>query len=160
MSEKTPGQILYEAYKAESGGVSLVSGAVLPAWGDLEYTIQAAWEASADALADNARMAMEAMRIAKQDAFRERDEAREQLVAVTRQRDEAEDENRKLTAEAENSAAMIRQLHEKLSAVTGERNAARLKVSALNARVEHLEDALNEAENEIHHLTPDASNHS
>lgn len=46
----TSGQIAYDAYCKNSGGVSLVSGDGLPAWAALPPRIQEAWEAAADAV--------------------------------------------------------------------------------------------------------------
>ena len=45
----TLGQVAYEAYRASTGGVSLVSGDRLPSWEDQAPEIQAAWEAGAQA---------------------------------------------------------------------------------------------------------------
>lgn len=44
------GEIAYEAYRDASDGKSLVSGAPIPAWEDVDPRIQAAWEASAKAV--------------------------------------------------------------------------------------------------------------
>lgn len=44
-------EIAYEAYRAHTGGVSLASGQPIPEWEKLRPDIQAAWKASADALA-------------------------------------------------------------------------------------------------------------
>jgi hypothetical protein len=44
------GQVAYEAYCKSTGGVSLVSGAKLPAWSELTKEIQAAWQAAANAV--------------------------------------------------------------------------------------------------------------
>lgn len=44
-------QAAYDAYCASAGGVSLVSGDQLPAFGDLPLQIQAAWDAAAQAVA-------------------------------------------------------------------------------------------------------------
>jgi hypothetical protein len=46
----TPGQIAYQAYCENSGGVSLVSGDGLPAWAALPPRIREAWEAAATAV--------------------------------------------------------------------------------------------------------------
>jgi hypothetical protein len=43
------GQTAYEAYRAEAGGVSLVTGAPLPDWEELKPEIQQAWVAAAAA---------------------------------------------------------------------------------------------------------------
>lgn len=50
VSEKTPGQVGYEAYKESSAGRSLVTGDELPNWEGLRDVIQEAWEASASAV--------------------------------------------------------------------------------------------------------------
>lgn len=42
------GQVAYESYKVASDGKSLVSGATLPDWVDLDDKIREAWRASAD----------------------------------------------------------------------------------------------------------------
>jgi hypothetical protein len=44
-------KIAYDAYKAKAQGVSLVSGAVLPDWEDLNGSIQEAWDAASQAVA-------------------------------------------------------------------------------------------------------------
>ena len=44
------GQLAYEAYCADSGGVSLVSGQRLPGWDALPENIQRAWTCAADAV--------------------------------------------------------------------------------------------------------------
>lgn len=46
------GQVAYEAYRAHSDGKSLVSGAPIPQWHDLNGEIQEAWRAAAGAVAD------------------------------------------------------------------------------------------------------------
>lgn len=46
----TLGETAYEGYLAACGGKSLISGAPLPSWGDQDQQIQAAWQASADAV--------------------------------------------------------------------------------------------------------------
>lgn len=46
----TPGQVAYEAYRDEAGGVSLATGDPLPEFAELSYAIRAAWEAAADAV--------------------------------------------------------------------------------------------------------------
>lgn len=43
----SPGEVAYQAYCQASGGVSLISGAKLPQWGEQNEQIQAAWEAAA-----------------------------------------------------------------------------------------------------------------
>ena len=43
----TIGQLNYEGYCKESGNKSLISGAPLPPWQDLDPKIKAAWEAGA-----------------------------------------------------------------------------------------------------------------
>jgi hypothetical protein len=48
----TYGQIAYEAYRAHSGGKSLVSGAQIPAWDDADPVIRSAWEAAGNAVYD------------------------------------------------------------------------------------------------------------
>lgn len=40
----------YEAYRADTGGVSLVSGQPIPEWSRLPAAIQKAWGAAADAV--------------------------------------------------------------------------------------------------------------
>jgi hypothetical protein len=47
---KSLGKIAYEAYFGFSKGLSLVSGAPLPAWEGQKAEIHAAWEAAADAV--------------------------------------------------------------------------------------------------------------
>jgi hypothetical protein len=42
------GQVAYESYRTCSDGKSLVSGATLPDWSDLDPKIREAWRASAD----------------------------------------------------------------------------------------------------------------
>jgi hypothetical protein len=44
------GQIAYEAYAAKAKGISLISGAELPSWNDLNGSIQEAWDAAAQAV--------------------------------------------------------------------------------------------------------------
>ena len=46
----TIGQINYEGYCKESGNKSLISGAPLPPWQDVDPKIKAAWEAGAKAV--------------------------------------------------------------------------------------------------------------
>lgn len=48
MGEKTLGEIGYEAYRAKSGGKSLVSGADIPPFENLSEAIKEAWEAAGD----------------------------------------------------------------------------------------------------------------
>jgi len=55
MSAYTWGKIAYEAYCKQSDGKSLVSGAELPSWDDLNESIRLAWNASAQAVRDAAR---------------------------------------------------------------------------------------------------------
>lgn len=45
------GMVAYEAYFAQSGGKSLVSGTSLPSWDGLNEKIKQAWEAAAQAVA-------------------------------------------------------------------------------------------------------------
>ena len=40
-------QLAYNAYRKQSGGVSLISGAPLPTWFDLPESVQDAWRAVA-----------------------------------------------------------------------------------------------------------------
>ena len=47
-----PGQIAYEAYFKFSGGVSLVSGAPLPTWGEQDARIREAWNVAAQEAID------------------------------------------------------------------------------------------------------------
>jgi len=47
---KTLGQIAYEGYCETTGWKSLVSGAVLPQWEDVNNSIKEAWEAAAKAV--------------------------------------------------------------------------------------------------------------
>lgn len=54
MSERL-GYVAYESYLLASGGVSLVSGAVLPSWDDQDVRIQEAWNQAADAVRDRVR---------------------------------------------------------------------------------------------------------
>lgn len=51
---KEPGRVAYVAY-CESSGVSLVSGAALPAWIALNPEIRSAWNAAASAVAEEAK---------------------------------------------------------------------------------------------------------
>ena len=46
----TLGEIAYEAYRKASGGVSLVSGALIPHFADLKPEIKIAWETAARAV--------------------------------------------------------------------------------------------------------------
>lgn len=48
------GRVAYEAYSTQTGGVSLVSGEQLPAWDDLDTSIQTAWIAAARTVLANA----------------------------------------------------------------------------------------------------------
>lgn len=47
---RTDGQRAYEAYCSHTGWKSLVSGAPLPKWSDLDLRIKDAWEAAAEAV--------------------------------------------------------------------------------------------------------------
>lgn len=49
MSEKLA-EIAYEAYRSDTGGVSLVSGRAIPAWSELPEPIKKAWGAAATAI--------------------------------------------------------------------------------------------------------------
>lgn len=49
---KSLGEIGYEAYRKQSGGVSLVSGKAIPQWSELSDEIKEAWSASARAVAE------------------------------------------------------------------------------------------------------------
>lgn len=44
------GRIGYEAYRADTGGISLASGAKLPPWGDLNEQVRQAWIAAGSAI--------------------------------------------------------------------------------------------------------------
>jgi hypothetical protein len=46
------GQIAYEAYCAQTGWKSLISGAALPPFAELKTPIQEAWRAAAQAVRD------------------------------------------------------------------------------------------------------------
>ena len=46
------GQVAYDAYAASSGGMSLVSGATLPAWAEVGPDIRMAWDAAAAAVVE------------------------------------------------------------------------------------------------------------
>ena len=46
-ADKSPGEVAYEGYCRGSGGVSLISGASLPAWKDTKPEIRTAWESAA-----------------------------------------------------------------------------------------------------------------
>lgn len=48
--EKTLGEVGYEAYRADTGGISLVSKQPIPDWVDLSGDIQHAWEAAGSAV--------------------------------------------------------------------------------------------------------------
>jgi hypothetical protein len=52
MTNPSPGQTAYEAYRKQSGGVSLVSRAPLPEWAALQPAIRAAWAAAERAVID------------------------------------------------------------------------------------------------------------
>ena len=52
MTNKTYGQIAYEAYCAYTNWKSLVSGADLPKWESVKPEIKEAWEESAQCLID------------------------------------------------------------------------------------------------------------
>ena len=41
------GKLAYDAYRDQTGGVSIVSGAVLPPWDGLESKYQTAWVSAA-----------------------------------------------------------------------------------------------------------------
>lgn len=45
------GEVGYEAYRAKTGGKSLVSGQPIPAFAELPEAIRAAWEAAGNAVA-------------------------------------------------------------------------------------------------------------
>ena len=47
---KSLGQVCYEAYCKNTGGKSLVSGAILPQWNALSDRTKEAWEAAASAV--------------------------------------------------------------------------------------------------------------
>ena len=49
-AQDTCGQIAYEAYAVQAGGVSLVSGTSLPSWHALPAGIREAWEAAGRAV--------------------------------------------------------------------------------------------------------------
>ena len=49
---RSPGQVSYEAYCADTDGKSLVSGATLPVWADLPEPIRHAWESAGRAVLD------------------------------------------------------------------------------------------------------------
>lgn len=49
------GQVAFEAYCADTGGRSLVSGDRLPLWDKLPPAIQRAWEAAAEAVKKEAK---------------------------------------------------------------------------------------------------------
>lgn len=51
---KTLGQTGYEAYRAQSKGVSLATGAPIPEWADMKTEIREAWEAAAFAVLGSA----------------------------------------------------------------------------------------------------------
>ena len=53
------GRIAYEEYCSHTGGVSLVSGAKLPAWDDLDLNIAVAWTRAAKAVSKAALRALE-----------------------------------------------------------------------------------------------------
>lgn len=48
----TLGRVAYEAYCADTGGVSLVSGAKLPGWHKLDDAIRHAWEHAANEIVE------------------------------------------------------------------------------------------------------------
>lgn len=52
MTGITPGQAAYEGYRAYSRGKSLISGQPIPGWEVLEDDLVRAWEAAAQAVAD------------------------------------------------------------------------------------------------------------
>lgn len=47
---RTNGQIGYDAYRAKTGGVSIVTGQPIPEWKELRTEIQEAWEAAGEAI--------------------------------------------------------------------------------------------------------------
>lgn len=47
---KSFGAIAYDAYREHTGGVSIVTGELLPAWSDLPDEVKAAWEEAAQAV--------------------------------------------------------------------------------------------------------------
>lgn len=49
-TEQNAGQVAYEAYCAQTGWKSLVSGQQLPQWHNLKPEIQSAWQAAATAV--------------------------------------------------------------------------------------------------------------
>jgi hypothetical protein len=51
----TSGQVAYEAYLKNTGGVSLVSGVRLPEWSALPVAIQSAWNESGTAVIEFAK---------------------------------------------------------------------------------------------------------
>ena len=48
--DKEWGEIAYEAYRRESGSVSLVSGDPIPEWDELPAAIRSAWSEAAQAV--------------------------------------------------------------------------------------------------------------
>ena len=49
-NEEVLGKIAYDAYRADTGGKSLVSGAAIPEWEELDVRIRLAWVAAARAV--------------------------------------------------------------------------------------------------------------
>jgi hypothetical protein len=47
MREKSFGNIAYDAYCDHTGGKSLISGAELPLWRELDHGIKEAWDVAA-----------------------------------------------------------------------------------------------------------------
>jgi hypothetical protein len=52
VDSKEYAKIAYEAYRVETGFVSLVTGDQLPDWEELPLSIQNAWEVAVDAIID------------------------------------------------------------------------------------------------------------
>lgn len=60
-------RVAYEAYRAHSGGVSLISGLPIPQWEYLHSGIQEAWVAAASAVAAPLELAVSELRRANAD---------------------------------------------------------------------------------------------
>lgn len=50
MSASSVGQVAYESYRHKASGISLVTAETLPSWDVLNYDIQEAWTAAANAV--------------------------------------------------------------------------------------------------------------
>ena len=79
MTDISHGRAAYEAYRAASGGRSLVSGDPLPGWDDLRPDIRKAWDAAAIAAVDHVAAKV------WPGLTGERDQLRDQLAEIREQ---------------------------------------------------------------------------